>query len=68
MKIIQCKIKEGKTKNQVIVRFSDRSVSKLFDYNPSELAFSDGAFVGLTELEAFMLRAQKETNYLTRRS
>ena len=65
MKIIQCKIKEGSKRNHVIVRLEDRSVIKLFDYNPSEIAFSDGNFIGLTELQAFMLRSQKERHYLT---
>lgn len=49
---------------KVRVEFEDGSQKELFHFYPDELSFSEGEFVGLTELEAHALHHRKDVAYL----
>lgn len=64
MKIIKCKIVNRNTIPEVYVAFQDRSTKKLFHFNPKEINFTEKELVGLTEMQAMLLRNQKERRWL----
>ena len=70
-KIIKCVIRpqphevEGKHP-QVYAALSNNKKVRLFSFNPDEFVILENDLIGLTEVEAFMVRARKENIYLTK--
>jgi len=64
MKIISCRIENGRFENEVYGTFEDGSEKLLFRYFWDELYFAESEFVGLTEEQAHDLFHEKDIAYL----
>jgi len=67
-KIIKCAIgiMKNETDPSVVVAFENGNKEKLFHFKATQLTLKENDFVGLTKVEAFILRSCKENIYLTK--
>jgi hypothetical protein len=63
-RIIACKIESGRWTNEIHAEFDDGSKGKVLEYYPDEISFNEAELIGLTELEAYELKRQKDIVYI----
>ena len=56
--------KFGDPMPRVIATFDDDTTKELFEYYPDEISFTSEEFIGLTEVQAYQLKFNKDKKYL----
>ena len=63
-KIVTCKIEHGRWTNEVHAAFDDGSEGKVLEYYPDEISFTEDELIGLTMMQAYELKRQKDIRYI----